>query len=728
MPSMRFPFYRQHDAMDCGPTCLRMVAKYYGRLYSLSYLREKCFLGRQGVSLLGISDAAEAIGLRSLAVRIPYERLADARLPCIAHWQQRHFVVVYKIKRRKVYVADPAHGLLTYSPEEFLNGWVSAGADEGVLLLLEPTPEFHQRADDEKGGPLGFKFLLPYLLSYKKLLAQLFLGGLVGSLLELIFPFLTQALVDFGINSRNINFVYAILLAQLMLFFSKASVGLIRSWILLHVGARVNVSIISDFLAKLMKLPMAFFDAKMIGDLLQRIGDHRRIEAFLTSTTLNTVFSLVNLVLFSLVLAVYSVKIFGVFVVGSALLVVWITLFMKRRRELDYKRFSQMSDNQSHLIQLIHGMQEIKLNDSERRKRWEWERIQARLFKINLKGLSLSQYQQAGTLFIHQLKDILMTFIAAKEVIDGQMTLGMMLSVSYITGQLNGPVDQLIGFAQTAQDAKLSLERLGEVHSRPDEQDPDEAKADALPSDRTLHINGLSFQYEGPHSEYVLKDVTAQIPYKKTTAIVGASGSGKTTLLKLLLKFYPPTSGEVRIGPMPLAGFNTRVWRQKCGAVMQDGYIFSDTIANNIALADEAADREKLQHAVAMANIAEFIEKLPLGFKTKIGMDGHGLSQGQKQRILIARAIYKDPEFIFFDEATSALDAHNERAVMNNLETLWRDKTVVIVAHRLSTVKNADQIIVLDNGQVVEQGTHEQLTQARGAYYHLVKNQLELGN
>lgn len=729
---VRFPFYRQFDATDCGPTCIRMIAKYYGKSYSLQYLRERSFLTREGVSLLGLSDAAESIGMRSLAVRIPYDKLKEeVPLPCIAHWHQNHFIVIYKIKNSKLCVADPAHGLLTYSREEFLKGWRSSAEDgksEGVLLLLEPTPDFYQQEDESKKDKAGFKFLFSYLFTYKKFLIQLFIGMLLGSLLQLVFPFLTQSLVDFGISNQNIGFVYTILLAQLMLFFSRTSVDLIRSWILLHVGTRINISIISDFLIKLMKLPISFFDTRMIGDILQRIGDHRRIENFLTSTTLNILFSMISLIVFGIVLVVYSMKIFSIFVIGSIAYTVWILVFLKKRRELDYKRFSQLSDNQSNLIQLITGMQEIKLTSSEKQKRWEWEHIQAKLFKINMKSLSVNQLQQAGTLFINELKNIIITFLAAKEVIDGNMTLGMMLAVQYIIGQMNSPIGQLLDFVQTTQDAKLSLERLGEIHNKDEEENPDEEKITTFPFDKGIYIKNIDFQYEGPHSEYVLKNLTLQIPSGKLTAIVGASGSGKTTLLKLLLKFYNPTHGEIKLGEIKLANFNSRLWRQKCGVVMQDGYIFSDTIAKNIALGDEKIDRNKLLHAVRVANIQEFIESLPLGYTTKIGRDGHGLSQGQKQRILIARAVYKYPEYFFFDEATNALDADNERVIMENLEEFFEGKTVIIVAHRLSTVKKADQIVVLDRGQIVEQGIHAELTKLRGVYYNLIKNQLELGN
>lgn len=728
---MSFPVYKQLDTMDCGPTCLRMIARYYGKSYALQTLRERSFITRLGVSLLGISDAAETIGMRTLGARLTFEQLAhEVPLPCIVHWKQRHFVVVYNIKKDKVYVADPEHGLITYSRQEFFTNWLSTkreGENRGVALLLEPTPDFYTQ-DDESANKSGFTFLFAYLMPYKRHIVQLFLGMLTGSLLQLIFPFLTQSLVDVGITHQNLDFIYLVLIAQVVLALSRMSVNFIRGWILLHISTRINIAIISDFLIKLMKLPVGFFDTKMIGDLKQRIEDHHRIEAFLTSSTLSLLFSFVNLVVFGIVLAMYNRKILGIFLVGSLLYVTWITLFLRKRRELDFKRFAQLSENQSNLIQLISGMQEIKLNNCEKQKRWEWENIQAKLFHVNVKGLSLGQYQSVGAFSIHQSKNILITFLAAKAVMDGRMTLGMMLAVQYILGQLNSPIEQLIEFLHTAQDAKISLERLGEIHQQQDEESPEQAKICLLPARKDMSVSQLAFQYAGPHSEYVLQDIELCIPAGNVTAIVGTSGSGKTTLMKLLLGFYAPTHGRICIGETNLKNVSERFWRSQCGAVMQDGFLFSDTIAKNIAVSDEVVDTEKLLYAVRVANIQAFIESLPLSYNTKIGAEGHGLSQGQKQRILIARAVYKDPEYLFFDEATNALDANNERVIMNNLEQFFKGRTVVVVAHRLSTVKHADQIVVLEKGRIIETGSHQELARLQGAYYHLVKNQLELGS
>lgn len=717
--------------MDCGPTCLRMVAAYHGKHYSLPSLRDKSHITREGVSLLGISDAAEAIGFRTMGVKVSFEKLKKENpLPCIAHWRESHFVVVYKIAKGIVYVADPGSGKITYTEAEFKQHWAKTMVDgelNGICLLLEPTPAFYE-ADDEKANRTKFRFLFQYLRPHKKFLYQVVLAMLVGSLLQLMLPFLTQSIVDVGISNQDIDFIYLVLIAQMVLFVSQMSVNFIRSWILLHVSTRINISLISDFLIKLMRLPIGFFDTKMIGDIMQRIGDHRRIEQFLTSETLSTLFSLINMVIFGAVLAYYNFTIFWVFLAGTVLYIGWVLLFMKRRRELDYKRFQQASDNQSTLYQVITGMQEIKLNNCEKQKRWGWERIQAKLFKISIKGLALSQYQQVGSVFFSEGKNIVITILAATAVIKGEMTLGMMMAVQYIIGQLNNPVSQLIGFVQSLQDAKISLERLGEIHNKEDEESPDDPKISILPSERSIVIDELTFQYEGPHSPKVLENINLIIPEKKITAIVGASGSGKSTLIKLMLGFYEPADGHIKLGETQLNNISSRLWREKCGVVMQDGYIFSDTIANNIAVSDEYVDKEKLLHAVKVANIQEFIERLPLGYNTKIGQEGMGVSQGQRQRILIARAVYKNPEFIYFDEATNALDANNEKVIMENLEEFFQGRTVVVVAHRLSTVKNADQIVVLDKGKMVELGTHKELVAKKGYYYELVRNQLELGN
>ena len=768
-----FPHYRQLDAMDCGPTCLRMIAKYYGKNYTLQSLREKSFITREGVSMLGISEAAESIGFRTTGVKITLEQLKkDVPLPCILHWNQNHFVVLYKIKKINHFniqrlfnksdshpqrstttsplpdsytpqrplqrgnegfqfcIADPASTLVSFTEEEFKRCWISTKSeniDTGTTLFLEPGPDFYTMEDEKQARKQGLSFFFRYLNPFKKELLQLILGMITASILQLIMPFLTQSLVDTGIRDSNLNFITLILIAQLVVFLARMATDFIRSWILLHVNTRINIALISDFLAKLMRLPLKFFDTKMVGDIMQRIGDHRRIETFLTGSSINTLFSFVNFIVFGIVLAYYNLAILGLFLLGNGLYVAWILAFMRYRRELDVRRFSQAAGEQSNLFQLITGMQEIKLNNCETEKRWQWERIQVKLFKISIKGLALEQYQQIGSAFFSQSTNIFISFLAARAVVTGDMTLGMMMSLTYIIGQLTSPVEQFIGFARAFQDAKISLERLGEIHQKEDEEETMSLKLSTLPDNRNFRIDNLSFSYDGADRDYVLENINLTIPAHKVTAIVGVSGSGKTTLIKLLLGFYTPNKGEVRVGDVLLQHINPHVWRSCTGSVMQDGFIFSDTIAKNIALGAEIIDRERLLHAARVANIREFIDSLPLGYNTKIGMEGSGISQGQRQRILIARAVYKNPEFIFLDEATNSLDANNEKQIMDQLHRFYVGKTVVVVAHRLSTVRDADNIVVLDKGRIVEEGTHAELTARRGIYYELVRNQLEMG-
>lgn len=725
---MSVTYYKQPDRMDCGPTCLRMVAKHYGRNYKAQTLRQLCEINKEGVSLLGISDAAEKIGFRSLGAKLGLNDLKEAELPCILHWRQNHFVVLYKIKKNKFYLADPAKGLVILTEQEFNKNWITdLETVEGIALLLSPTPTFYEQ-ENEKGTEVSWSFLLQYLTRYKQLVMQLLFGLGIGSLLQLIVPFLTQSVVDIGINTRNLNFVYIILIAQAMLIIGRVSIDFIRSWILLHISTRVNVSILTDFLIKLMKLPMNFFDTKMTGDIMQRMNDQKRIESFLTGSTLSTLFSMFNLLVFSVVLAYYNATIFFVFAVSSALYIVWIVAFLKTRRSLDYKRFDISAKNQSSIVQLVGGMQEIKLNNCEQQKRWEWEHLQARLFKFNVKSLALNQYQQGGSTFINESTNLLITFLSAKAVIEGNLTLGGMMAVQYIIGQLNSPVQQFLGFIQGFQDARISLERLNEIHQLDDEEPVNKEFNYALPENKSLAFNNLTFRYPGAGNEPVLKAINLIIPQGKTTAIVGMSGSGKTTILKLLLRFYEPEKGEINIGGQALSAIGFKTWRSECGVVMQDGFIFSDTIARNIAVGDEHPDKKKLNHAIKVANIQDLISGLPLGINTKIGAEGNGISQGQRQRILIARAVYKDPQYIFFDEATNSLDANNEKTIMENLQEFFKGRTVIVVAHRLSTVSHADNIVVLDKGRIIEQGTHEILTSLKGDYYRLVKNQLELGN
>jgi ATP-binding cassette subfamily B protein len=730
---MSFVFYHQHDSMDCGPACLQMIARHHGKKYRLTTLREKCYITRDGVSLLGVSDAAEAIGFNVLGAQLTFEQLAnEAPLPCIVHWNQRHFVVVYNIRKKRgkelIYLADPAHGKLTLPKDEFIKSWLAGNEtrDAGICLLLEPGNNFHQQPG-EPPPQSKFKFLIPYLKPRQKALVQLFLGMILGSIIQLAFPFLTQSIVDRGIRNHDLGFITLVLLGQLSLFIGLTVIEYIRGWVLLHISTRINISLISDFLAKIMKLPLGFFDSKMIGDLMQRIQDHQRIQSFLTVSSLNVLFSTVTFIIFGIVLLYYNVLIFMVFLLGSALYAAWVYLFMRKRRELDYIRFSRLAENQNTLIQMIIGMQEIKLHNCEEQKRHEWENIQDKLYKLSIKSLTLNQYQSVGALFFVRTKDILITFLAAGLVIKGELTLGMMLSIQYILGQLNNPVEQMVNFIREAQDASISMDRLEEINAQRDEEDPASPGIQVLPSNHDIIIQDVSFQYEGPHSPYVLQHLSLCIPSQKVTAIVGSSGSGKTTLIKLLLGFYKPVSGQINIGETRLDDISCRFWRSHCGSVMQDGYIFSDTIASNIALSATTPDDKTLSRALTAANLDEYIASLPLGINTRIGQDGAGISEGQKQRILIARAIYRNPEYLFFDEATNSLDASNERKIVENLEAFFQGKTAVIVAHRLSTVRHADQIVVLEKGQIVEQGTHDHLILLKGFYYELVRNQLELG-
>lgn len=732
-----FPNYKQLDSFDCGPTCLRMIAKYYGRSYTLQTLREKSYITRVGVSLKGISEAAESIGFRTVGAKLTFKQLAENEIgPCILHWNQNHFVVCYGIKKKRdghynIMISDPCGEKYTLTEDIFLKSWISGkikDEDIGIALLLEPTPDFYAQEDDKRLLKSSLTHFFQYILPYKSQVFQLVAGMLIGSGLALLLPFLTQAMVDQGIGNSNLSLVTLVLIAQLVLFTTQLAVEYIRNWITLHMNARISISLISDFLSRLMKLPLYFFDTKNVGDILQRIGDNDRIRSFLSGSSLTILFSIGNFIIFSVILGFYDWLILIIFAIGNCLYVTWIFLFLKYRRKLDIIRFEQSALEQSNLVQIVTGMQDIKLNNYERQQRWKWERIQVKLFNINIKSLALGQYQQLGSVFFSQTTYLLISFIAARAVIQGNMTLGMMMSISYIIGQLSGPIGQVISFVQSAQDAKISLERINEIQGKENEDENIDLKVQEFPSDKTISINGLYFNYDGAEKDYILNDINLTVPENKVTAIVGASGSGKTTLIKLILGFYPPNKGSIKIGKIPLYDINPHLWREKLGVVMQEGFIYSDTIANNIATGDDNIDKERLYQASVIANIHEFIESLPLKYNTKIGMEGNGISQGQRQRILIARAVYKNPEFFLLDEATNALDANNERIILENLNNFYKGKTVVIVAHRLSTVQNAHKIVVLDKGRIAEEGTHSELIAQKSLYYKLVKNQLELGS
>lgn len=728
-----FPFVRQHDSMECGIACLAMICKFFRTEYSIEYISKICFATTEGVSLLGLNETALQLGLQTVSGRISIDKLGKANFPCILHWNQNHFVVLYKIKKGNIFcIADPAKGLVNYNLEDFKKHWIctkSGGEEKGIAMFIEPTPVFYEKQTKERHNEeRSFKFLFGYIKKYRKYFGQIILGLLVGSLLQLILPFLTQSIVDIGIKNQNIGFIWLILLGQLMLTISSTAIDFVRRWLLLHISLRINISLVSDFFIKLLKLPMSFFDTKLMGDIMQRMNDHNRVNTFLTQQTLSIVFSLFTFIVFCIVLLFYNWLIFAIFMFGSLLYGGWLALFLRRRKILDYELFEQQAINNNKTYEFITSMQEIKLQDCEQRRRWEWEDVQADLFKVQMKSQKLQQTQEAGSIFINELKNIVITVVAATAVIHGQLTLGMMLAVQYIIGQLNSPVEQLMNFFYSVQDVKISLERINEIHRKENENGEKGLETSLKEKDKGIEFNAVNFKYD-PHAlKIIIDNINLIIPKGKVTAIVGASGSGKTTVIKLILGYYPVLSGQLTIGGTDVNTLNKKWWRRQCGVVMQDGVIFSESIARNIAVDDGDIDEERLKKAAEIACINDYIMELPLKYNTKIGRDGIGLSQGQKQRILIARAVYKNPDYIFLDEATNSLDANNERMIVEHLYEFYKGRTVIIVAHRLSTVKNADQIVVLDKGKVVETGNHEELTQKRGAYYNLVKNQLELGN
>ncbi len=728
----KYPIYKQHDAMDCGPTCLRMISKYYGKGYTLEELRNKTHKSKTGVSFLGISEAAETIGMRSLGAKITFDKLkSEAPLPAILHWRQEHFVVLYDIKKDKALIGDPAHGIIKLSKAEFLKNWTGEASNpnsEGLILLLEATPQFHENKPGKATKRTLWSYV-PYLWPHKKLLLQIILGMAIGLGLNLIAPFITQSVVDHGIQNRDINFITLILIGQLVLFLGNTFSSYIQGLLSLHFTTRLNLSLVTDFLIKLLKLPFAFFERRSLGDIMQRMGDHSRIESIISFQTIQTVFSFFNFIIYSFILASYDMTVYLLFMAGTGVYAVWILLFLKKRKELDYKSFGQSSRDSNVLVHLIQGITDIKINNAEKVKRWEWERVKVRQFKISLEQFYVNQLQSVGSGFINKTKNLGVTFLVSMAVVSGDMTIGMMMAVQFMLGQLEAPISQVISFINSFQDAKIGVERLGEVYDSEEEEVPEDIRINELPSEGSIDLQNISFRYGGENSAMVLNDINLMIPEGRVTAIVGSSGSGKTTLLKLLMKFYDPLGGNIQLGNIPLSNLSHRTWRQHVGVVLQDNFIFSDTIANNIALSENGhIDRHQLQYATEVANIREYIESLPLNYQTKIGQEGQGLSQGQRQRLMIARAVYKNPKYLFFDEATNALDANNEKTIMQNLDRFFTGRTVVVVAHRLSTVKNADQIIVLEHGNIIERGTHAELAANKGAYFELVRNQLELGN
>lgn len=725
-------FVKQHDSMQCGIACLAMVCGFYGKRYSIGTLSHYCFATTEGVSLLGISEAAKQLGLKTMCYRVTTNELADDVWPCILHWNQNHFVVLYKVSKngRKFYVADPGKGKIKYSRIEFEQHWISTqsnGEDKGVAMFIEPTQDFYDKNEELASEQRSFRFLWGYVMEYRKYFFQIFLGLLLGCLLQLIMPFLTQGIVDLGIQHKDVGLIWMILLGELMIVTGRTATDFIRRWLLLHISMRINISLVSDFFIKLLKLPMSFFDTKLMGDLLQRMGDHSRVQSFLTNQVLSVMFTMLSFVVFGIVLFIYNRLIFAVFLLGSILYGLWIAHFLGRRKVLDYELFEQQAINHNKTYQFITSMQEIKLQDCEQRRRWEWEDTQADLFNVQMKSLKLQQTQEAGSIFINELKNIFITVLAATAVINGQITLGAMLAIQYIVGQLNSPVEQLMSFIYSLQDVKISLERINEIHQSKNEESQDN-QLTTFCEEKNITIENIDFKYD-PHAlKKTLESITFDIPAGKVTAIVGASGSGKTTLIKLMLGYYKVMGGTINIAGRNINDYNLKWWRRHCGVVMQDGVIFSESIARNIAVDDSDINVDRLEQAARIACIHEYVMTLPLKYNTKIGRDGVGLSQGQKQRILIARTVYKNPDFIFLDEATNSLDAKNEREIVENLDKFYEGRTVIIVAHRLSTVKNANQIVVIDSGRIVEKGNHSTLIAKKGAYYNLVKNQLELGN
>ncbi|WP_196886743.1 peptidase domain-containing ABC transporter [Aureivirga sp. CE67] len=733
----RFPHYTQAERKDCGPTCLKIIGKHYGKTIQIEKLRELAKTNRGDGSLLfGLSDAAEKIGFKSTVYQLDFNTLLDAPFPFIVHWDKKHYVVVYDIKKKrngyKIYISDPAIGKYTVTEKEFINHWIDRHADEntedGILLLIEPSEEFYKmNSEYEKRSKSDFSFVTRYFFRYKKYLFQLLLGLMVASILQIILPFLTQSIVDIGIQNQDISFVYLMLMAQLAIFLGRSSIEIIRSWLLLNIGSRINISMISDFIYKLMKLPISYFQKAAIGDMIMKINDHERIKKLITTSFLDVILSIFNLLIFGFILAFFNWKIFTIFLIGSIFYFLWITFFLKRRKKLDYLLFAQRSSEQDKVHELLYGMQEIKLHNAETKMRWKWEFQQAILYKTAMKSLVLEQTQSTGSSFINELKNLLITVVSAALVIEGELTLGTMLAIASIVGQLNVPVLNLINFIKDAQDAKIAMERLLEIHNTPNETPDNMERNLELPEKTDITLNNITFQYPNSYDP-VIENLNLNIPANKITAIVGTSGSGKTTLLKLLLSFYKVNKGKIKVGDIDLENIDPKVWRENCGVVMQEGFVFDESIAKNIAIGENYIDKKRLIEAVTVANIREYIESLPLNYNTTLGREGGSLSTGQKQRLLIARAVYKNPKILFFDEATSALDANNERIIMDNLNRFFTNKTVIVIAHRLSTVKNADQIVVLEKGKIVEVGTHDELVYAEGNYYHLVKNQLELGS
>lgn len=725
MQLKKFPFESQMDSMDCGPACLKMICKYYGKYYSLPYLRELCGITRVGASFFDLSNGAEKIGFHTLSVTTDIKNLYEKTpLPCIVQWNSNHFIVVYETTKTKIKVADPAKGMYSYTYENFKKGWYKKGKEYGVVLAIEPMANFNQ-IDPEKKIDQGktYNYVLGYFTPFSKDLITISVIMFFATLLQGLLPFISKSIIDVGIQARDLSFINIVLIANIVIIISLTLSNATRDWLLLHIAARINLSMISDYLIKLMKLPVTFFENKMVGDILQRAQDHERIRSFIMNNSLNLIFSSFTFITFSIILLIYNPTIFFIFILGSLLYILWVLAFLKFRKNLDWESFVLVSQNQSYWVETVGAIQDIKINNYEKSKRWKWEKIQAKLYKVNLKVLNITNAQNIGAQFIMNLKNLTITFFCAGAVIKGQITFGVMISVQFIIGMLNAPLTQFIGFIIAGQYAKISFQRINEIHQLKDEEENFVSNSLEFPQSKSLYIHNLSFQYTQT-SQFVLKQINLSIPEGKMTAIVGESGCGKSTLLKLLLRLYQPTIGEIHIGGMNISNFSLSNWRNQCGVVLQDGKIFNDSILNNIVLNDEEINYHRLKEAINIAHIGKEIEQLPQGYLTKIGEAGLGLSGGQKQRILIARSIYKSPHYIFLDEATNALDAIHEMAIINALQFAFEKRTLVIIAHRLNTIMNADQIIVLRDGAIQEIGNHEQLFKRKGHYFDLFSKQM----
>ena len=723
----RFPVEYQMDSQDCGPASLKIIAKHFGKFYSLQFMRDRCGITKEGVSLLDLSTGAESIGLRTLAIKCTTNDVVNSiPFPAILFWKNSHFVVVYHSDKKHIWVSDPAKGRIKYSHEEFKQGWYQKGEKRGVLLAVEPTAEFKDSKAEREQKKNSFSSILKYFFPYKHNFGLIFIIMLVVTALQGMLPFISKAVIDVGIKTSDVKFIHMVLIGNISILLSIMIFNVLRDWILLHITARVNIALISDYLIKLMKLPVTFFENKLMGDILQRAQDHERIRSFIMNNSLALIFSTFTFVIFAIILLIYNAVIFYIFLAGSILYVCWVLLFLSIRKKLDWEYFELLSRNQSYWVETVSAIQDIKVYNYEKYRRWKWEEIQARLYHVNKRVLAITNAQNLGAQFIESIKNMGIVFFCAMAVIKGDITFGVMISTQFIIGMLNGPLVQFINFVVGAQYAKISFLRINEIRQLEDEEELlSIGNTSILPEKKTISLENVHFQYT-QNSPLVLRNIYLQIPEDKITAIVGGSGSGKSTLLKLLVRLYKPSYGEIKMDTMNVNAINLRQWRNLCGVVMQDGKMFSDTILNNIVLDADRIDYDWLREVCRIAQIEDEINAMPKGFETIVGETGRGLSGGQKQRLLIARALYKNPKFLFLDEATNALDSINERKIVDALNNAFQQRTVVVIAHRLSTIRNADQIVVLDKGFIVEAGNHKTLMEKKGHYFELVSSQMQI--